>query len=140
MFAVAAQSLIIQQGGIRALQAVCKNLTPGSSEQALGLIVGLTLRNPEGAVAAVEAGCVDTIVSVMSSLPGEQWVQRQGCMAVRNLVARNPEHKQECLDKGLEALLRKAQSSHAQACKDVGGAALRDLGFEDYDLGLQTDE
>jgi len=130
------KGLIIQRGALSAIQTVCKSGNAGSCEQALGLIVGLTLRNPTGASAAVEAGCIDTIVTVMSALPSEQWVQRQGCMAIRNLVARNPEHKDDLLGKGAEPLLRKAQSRHPQACKDVGGAALRDLGFDDYDLGI----
>jgi len=134
------KNLIIRRGGLRAVQAVAATGVPGSCEQALGLIVGLTLRNPDGATAAVEAGCVDTITAVMGALPGEQWVQRQGCMAVRNLVSRTPEHKAAFLAAGAEDLLRAAQLAHPQACKDVGGAALRDLGFEDYDLGLDLNE
>lgn len=134
------KNLIIRRGGLRALQRVSVGAVAGSCEQALGLIVGLTLRNPDGANAAVEAGCIDTIADVMAALPGEQWVQRQGCMAVRNLVSRTPEHMTAFLAKGIEPLLRTAQTEHPMACKDVGGAALRDLGFEDYDLGLDPNE
>jgi hypothetical protein len=35
------------------------------------------------------------------------------------------------LEKGLEPLLRRAKDTH-EICKDVGSAALRDLGLEDY--------
>ena len=61
-----------------------------------------------------------------------QWVQRQACMAVRNLVARTPEYRAQLLSLGFEASIRKARSTHPQACGDVGSAALRDLGLDDY--------
>jgi hypothetical protein len=35
------------------------------------------------------------------------------------------------LEKGLEPLLRKAKDTH-ETCKDVGSAALRDLGLDNY--------
>ena len=61
-----------------------------------------------------------------------QWVQRQACMAVRNLVARNTEYRSAILELGFEAAIRQAKMSHPQACDDVGSAALRDLGLSDY--------
>ena len=53
-------------------------------------------------------------------------------MAVRNLVARTPEYRAQLLSLGFEASIRKARSTHPQACGDVGSAALRDLGLDDY--------
>ena len=62
----------------------------------------------------------------------QQWVQRQACMALRNLVARNTEFRPTLLDTGAEEAIRRARSSFPQACRDVGGAALRDLGLANY--------
>lgn len=70
-------------------------------------------------------------VQVMGGLR-QQWVQRQGCMALRNLVARNPEARPLLLEKGAEEALRRAKLDFPAACRDVGSAALRDLGVEDY--------
>ena len=62
----------------------------------------------------------------------QQWVQRQACMALRNLVARNTEFRPILLDMGAEEAVRRARSSFPQACGDVGGAALRDMGLANY--------
>ncbi len=62
----------------------------------------------------------------------QQWVQRQACMALRNLVARNTEFRPLLLDMGAEDALRRAKASYPQACGDVGSAALRDLGLINY--------
>ena len=53
-------------------------------------------------------------------------------MALRNAVARSPDLRGPLLAAGAEPLLRTAQRRHPAACADVGGAALRDLGLEDY--------
>jgi len=62
----------------------------------------------------------------------QQWVQRQACMALRNLVARNTEFRSALLEMGAEEALRKAKAAYPQACGDVGSAALRDLGLVNY--------
>ena len=110
----------------------------GAVEQALGLLVALTLRNPTAAAHAVEAGCIDTVLAVMrvceTGVHGKlgQWVQRQACMSIRNVVARDPELRPVVLDKGAEPLLRSAKKMFPQSCGDVGSAALRDLDIQDY--------
>ena len=110
----------------------------GAMEQALGLLVALTLRNPSAATRAVEVGCIDTVLEVMNvcqtGVHGKlgQWVQRQACMSIRNVVARNPELRPMVLDKGAEPLLRSAKTMFPQSCGDVGSAALRDLDIQDY--------
>ena len=112
----------------------------GAMEQALGLLVALTLRNPKAATRAVEVGCVDTVLEVMKVCESGvheklgQWVQRQACMSIRNIVARNPELRPIVLDKGAEPLLRSAKKMFAQSCGDVGSAALRDLDIQDYNV------
>jgi hypothetical protein len=62
----------------------------------------------------------------------QQWVQRQACMALRNLVARNTEFRPALLEMGAEEALRRAKTNFREACHDVGSAALRDLGFDKY--------
>jgi hypothetical protein len=59
-------------------------------------------------------------------------VQRQACMAVRNMVVRNPELRPAFLAAGCEGLLRGVKGLFPGACKDVGSAALRDLGLGSY--------
>lgn len=59
-------------------------------------------------------------------------VQRQACMAVRNMVVRNPELRPGFLAAGSEGLLRGVKAVFPGACKDVASAALRDLGLDNY--------
>lgn len=59
-------------------------------------------------------------------------VQRQACMAVRNMVVRNPELRPGFLAAGCEGLLRSVKGLYPAACKDVASAALRDLGLDNY--------
>jgi hypothetical protein len=56
----------------------------------------------------------------------------QACMAVRNAAARSPDLRGPLLAAGAEALLRAAKRRYPAACADVGAAALRDLGLDNY--------
>lgn len=60
--------------------------------------------------------------------------QRQACMALRNMVVRNPELRPAFLDGGAEELLRSTCSLYPTACRDVAAAALRDLGLDNYNF------
>lgn len=102
------------------------------AEILLGLLAALTLRNVEGSAMAADLGAFDVIAEVMSEQAGSAPVQRQACMAIRNMVVRNVELRPLALSKGLEALIRTARGKFAKACDDVGSAALRDLGLEEY--------
>jgi hypothetical protein len=53
-------------------------------------------------------------------------------MSIRNIVVRNTELRPAVLGKGVEPLLRQAKTRYPAACQDVGSAALRDLGLENY--------
>jgi hypothetical protein len=59
-------------------------------------------------------------------------VQRQACMALRNMVVRNPELHPGFLAAGAEELLRSVKLLFPGSCKDVASAALRDLGLDNY--------
>lgn len=63
---------------------------------------------------------------------GPAAAQRQACMALRNMVVRNAELRPAFLAAGCEGLLRSVKALFPAACKDVGSAALRDLGCDDY--------
>ena len=56
-------------------------------------------------------------------------LQKQACLAIRNLVARNPEHTETVLDIGGEALIQRAQQKFPD-CADLAKGALRDLGCD----------
>ena len=70
-------------------------------------------------------------MQVMASLK-QQWVQRQACMALRNLVARNTDLRPALVELGAEEALRSAKADFPASCGDVSSAALRDVGFADY--------
>lgn len=55
-------------------------------------------------------------------------LQKQACMCLRNLVARNQEHQQHFLELGAEDLLQHALTM--PECHDEAKAALRDLGCQ----------
>ncbi len=64
------------------------------------------------------------------SVLGQTWfalLQKQACMAVRNVVARNKEHIGAFVERGVEELIHRAMRAHPEACGDEGRAALRDL-------------
>lgn len=52
-------------------------------------------------------------------------------MALRNMAVRCPELRPQLLERGAEPLLRSIKRAHP-SCADVGSAALRDLGLENY--------
>lgn len=71
-------------------------------------------------------------ILTVSPLSALLQVQRQCCMALRNMSVRNPENRPAILEKGAEGLLRQAKTKHPKTCGDVGAAALRDLGLDNY--------
>eukprot|EP00775_Hariotina_reticulata_P012080 gene12080-12220_t len=92
---------------------------PAVQEQLLGLLVALVFGVGASGSSSGDAG----------SAAG---VQRQACMAVRNMVVRNPELGPAFLAAGAEELLRSVKVLFPGSCKDVGSAALRDLGLDNY--------
>ncbi|THU57745.1 hypothetical protein C4D60_Mb03t06740 [Musa balbisiana] len=99
--------------------------------QVMSIITVLSLRSPENAALAVQAGVADLVVQAMQKFPTSIQMQRQACLMIRNLVVRNPENRTILLSNGIEKLIRRAKESH-ESCKDAATAALRDLGLDDY--------
>lgn len=124
---------IVQKGGLDRLIKVSSRFAddPSVLQEVMSLIGVLSLRLPDNAARAVEAGAGDLAIKSMRKFPSAYQMQRQSCLMIRNLVARNPENRTILLSNGIEELIRKAKASHP-SCKDAATAALRDLGLDDY--------
>ena len=59
----------------------------------MSVITALSLRSPENAARAVEVGAGDLAVQAMRKFPAAYQMQKQCCLMIRNLVARNPENR-----------------------------------------------
>lgn len=127
------KTAIVQKGGLDSLIKLASRFAddPSVLQEVMSIIGVLSLRSPENAARAVEAGAGDLAIQSMQKFPCAYQMQRQSCLMIRNLVARNPENRTILLSNGIEKLIRKAKGSH-QTCKDAATAALRDLGLDDY--------
>jgi hypothetical protein len=109
------------------------HLTKPESVQALGLLATLLLRHPNHCDAAFEhPGLMSMVADVMNLHDTSASVMRQACQVVRNLVVRNPDLRKPVINMGLAPVMRGAKQ--LPECDDVALAALRDLGFDDYNL------
>lgn len=78
------------------------------------------------------SGVIEWTIDVMKAMPASALVQRQACILMRNMVVRTTQLRPLFLEKGAEVLLRAAKKAHPRSCTDVGSAALRDLGLDNY--------
>lgn len=62
--------------------------------QVMSIITVLSLRSPENATRAIEAGAGDLAIQAMEKFPAAQQMQKNSCLMIRNLVARSPENRQ----------------------------------------------
>ena len=63
----------------------------------MSIICVLSLRSPENAARAMEAGAGELAIQAMQRFPAAPLMQRNACMMIRNLVVRNPENRQVVL-------------------------------------------
>ena len=97
-------------------------------EHGCGTLAAMSLRQPNNAETIVQANGAEHIVKAMKAFPLKVPLQRQGCLALRNLASRaSPEGKQVVLDAGAEFVLREIAGRHQESI-DEAYAALRDLG------------
>ncbi len=127
-------------GGLVPLVAVLSSSCSGASaaptcEAALALLAALSLRNPDFVTAAAASGALDATLDAMAAHPAVPGLQRAACMFLRNSAARNPDVRPMLRERGAEPLLRAAKRAHPALCADVGSAALRDLGADNYNEG-----
>ncbi|XP_006423068.2 armadillo repeat-containing protein 6 [Citrus clementina] len=127
------KSAIIENGGMDKLIVVSARFSDDASvlQEVMSIITVLSLRSPENAARAMEAGSGDLAIQAMLKFPNAQQLQRSSCFMIRNLVARNPENRKLLLSNGVEKLIRQAKENH-EICKDAATDALRDLGLDDY--------
>lgn len=120
---------VVKEGGVElATAAMMKHANNSAiADGACGVLAALTLRNPEHCHKVVRCQGHEAVVQAMKIFPKEVTVQKQACMALRNIVARTREHCAAILELGSEALLNQAANNHKE-CRDEAKAALRDLG------------
>ncbi|ERM96823.1 hypothetical protein AMTRI_Chr04g246990 [Amborella trichopoda] len=129
------KSCTIQKGGLNILIKLSSRFSddPSILLEIMSIVCALSLRSPENASAAIEAGVGDVAIEAMQKFPAAHQMQRQACLMIRNLVARNHENRSILLNNGIETLVRKAKENH-ESCKDAATAALRDLGLDNYNV------
>ncbi|KAG9450832.1 hypothetical protein H6P81_010797 [Aristolochia fimbriata] len=127
------KSTIVQGGGLDKLLKLASTFSddPSILQEVMSIVCVLSLRAPDNAALAMEAGAGDLAIQAMNLFPGASQLQRQACFMIRNLVVRNPENRTIFLNNGIEMIIRKAKESHA-SCKDAAVDALRDLGVDNY--------
>lgn len=134
---------LYEAGGLDTIKSALVLATEGPfasiAEQALGLLANMSLRNPEVAAAATSGGCVVEALHAMRALLDTSAQNgrtgpalRQGCMALRNIAGRCPDERHVLLAAGAEKVVRSARDAYPAACQDVGSAALRDFGLDNY--------
>lgn len=96
-------------------------------EQGAAALAAVTLKTPSNANAIAEADGAHVLVKVMYMHPKAAKLQRQVCMALRNMVVRNPELIDGVLGQGAESALNACLENHRATCGDEAKAALRDL-------------
>jgi len=96
-------------------------------EQACGVVAAIALRRPHNCARLAELNVGPMVVYAMRDSPAELGVQKQGCLALRNMVARYKDAKDPILNAGAEPIIRAAMVTHL-SCIDHAKAALRDLG------------
>jgi hypothetical protein len=105
-------------------------------EQFCGLVAALTLRHPGNAHQLVRLGAAETLVDCMRMFPKSPSLQRNAAYAIRNLVSRLEQHRDDAnvvavdrreLQELCQPVLVQAARLHAD-CQEAAYAALRDLG------------
>ncbi|XP_057534628.1 uncharacterized protein LOC130812972 [Amaranthus tricolor] len=129
------KSTIVEKGGMDRLIKLCARFAnePSVIQEVMSIINVLSLRSPDHASRAMEAGAGDMAIQAMQNFPAAQQLQRNACLMIRNLVVRNFENRKILLDNGIEKIIRKARESH-ENCKAAATDALRDLGLDNYNL------
>lgn len=64
----------------------------------MSIICTLSLRSPDNAARAIEAGAGDLAIQAMQKFPEAHQLQKNSCLMIRNLVVRNPENRHEFFD------------------------------------------
>ena len=108
-------------------------------EHACATFGAMALRSPKNAEYLIKQNDVVTwIVRAMRKHPNRTTVQRQGALAIRNLVSRSTDMRANVLQAGAAEALKEIAAKHA-SCQDEVYAALRDLGLPASMLRVEQD-
>jgi hypothetical protein len=111
------------------LSAVTQHMYDAAlAEHVVATLAAMALRVPANCERILAMGGGRAITGCMRRFPNVVPLQRQCCLAVRNLVGRSPELREKMLEDGMETLLRRAGGMSGSV--DAAFAALRDLGLE----------
>lgn len=94
---------------------------------ALLCIATLTLRSKDNSESLSDVGIAVPIVESLKLYPKNQFIQRNGAWAIRNMVSRSRNLNESFLNLGVEDILNEAMAEHPTAAHDIK-SALRDLG------------
>ncbi|KAJ9561115.1 hypothetical protein OSB04_006275 [Centaurea solstitialis] len=127
------KSAIVERGGLNRLITLSSRLAddPSVLQEVMSIICSLCLRSPQTAALAMEAGAGELAIQAMRKFPQAFQLQKNSCLMIRNLVARNPENRSILLSNGIEKIIRNAKENH-KSCRGAATDALRDLGLENY--------
>ncbi|CAH2098450.1 unnamed protein product [Euphydryas editha] len=100
---------------------------PTTAASMLKCISALSLREAAHGRAFLEHGAADVVVECLAAHADRADVQKNGCWAVRNMVARYREHNAKLLELGIEAVLQRAYDKFADQFGFDIKSALRDL-------------
>jgi hypothetical protein len=86
---------IVSSGGLNQIIALMSTFQeePTVLQEGFAAIATLTLRSPQNASKAVQAGAVDIAAEMMEKHPGSAAMLRQACQMLRNLSVRNLENR-----------------------------------------------
>jgi len=124
------KSALCTDGSLQVMLEAMRKHTASSTvaEHGCGTIAAMALRKPENVEHIFNCDGAAALLLSMRHHPTVVPVQRQGCLAVRNLIARNQDKKEALTELGVEKVLKDA--GRYQGAVDEAYAALRDLGFE----------
>ena len=97
-------------------------------EHGCGTIAAMALRQPQNATFLLDAQVVPLIVQAMKRYPDRTSLQRQGCLAIRNLASRSDARQQQDMLELTRETLEGIAAKHLE-CQDEVFAALRDMGL-----------
>ncbi|KAF6162623.1 hypothetical protein GIB67_003169 [Kingdonia uniflora] len=127
------KSSIVQRGGMDRLVKLSSRFSEDSFvlQEIMSIVCILSLRSPDNAARAIEAGAGDMAIQAMQKFQNAHQMQKQSCLMIRNLAVRNAENRTILLGNGIEKIIRRAKENN-EGCRAAAADALRDLGLDNY--------
>jgi len=100
-------------------------------EHSCGSLAAMALRKPMNSLCIIDHKGPEYIIVAMKIFPLKATIQRQGALAIRNLISRlDIAYKEIIIELGVEEILQTMSRNHA-CCVDEAYAASRELGLCD---------